>query len=447
MNFDVFISYAHQDKAAADAACAKIEADGIRCWIAPRDVPPGAEWAGAIIKAIDNCRVMVLIFSSSTNGSRQIDREAQRAFDKEKSVIPFRIEDVAPQQSLAYYLGPVHWLDALTPPLDQHLQKLSTSVKAFVQADKPSDDKEPPALQKTEARQESEAKRRADEETQRKKDVAEAQRIAEEQGRQEAEAERLAQEEKGRIRATETARLAEQETQKKRATSETAAPSKKEALRRNLTLGALGTIAVIVAIAIWFLNLAPSNNSATATQTCDQGTDANAVVAACTQLIALNPKDEIAYSNRCRAYSNVGNYSAAITDCNQAIALNPKNVIAYVNGCSVYIDLSNYTAAIADCNQAIALNPKSGDAYTDRCGAYSGLGQYRAGLTDCNQAIALNPRDGNAYFNRGGIYEKLGKNAEAIADYQQALAIDPSDQVIQNILKRLGASPGASGSR
>src|SRR5580692_9296869 len=163
MNFDVFISYAHQDKAAADAACAKIEAEGIRCWIAPRDVPPGAEWAGAIINAIDNCRVMVLIFSSSTNGSRQIDREAQRAFDKEKSVIPFRIEDVVPQKSLAYYLGPVHWLDALTPPFDQHLQKLSASVKAFVQADKPSEDKEPLTLQKTETRQEAETKRLAEE--------------------------------------------------------------------------------------------------------------------------------------------------------------------------------------------------------------------------------------------------------------------------------------------
>jgi hypothetical protein len=163
MNFDVFISYAHQDKAAADAACAKIEADGIRCWIAPRDVPPGAEWAGAIINAIDNCRVMVLIFSSSTNGSRQIDREAQRAFDKEKSVIPFRIEDVAPQKSLAYYLGPVHWLDALTPPLEKHLQKLSTSVKGFVQAETPRNDQTPQTLQKTETQQEAETKRQAEE--------------------------------------------------------------------------------------------------------------------------------------------------------------------------------------------------------------------------------------------------------------------------------------------
>src|ERR1700691_5961593 len=135
MNFDVFISYASQDKAIADAACAKLEADGIRCWIAPRDVPPGADWAGAIIDAIDHCRAMVLIFSSSANGSKQIHREVQRAFDREVPVVPFRIENIAPEKSLAYYMGPVHWLDALTLPLERHLQKLAASVKPFAQID------------------------------------------------------------------------------------------------------------------------------------------------------------------------------------------------------------------------------------------------------------------------------------------------------------------------
>jgi formylglycine-generating enzyme required for sulfatase activity len=132
MNFDVFISYPHQDKATADAACAKLEAEGIRCWIAPRDVPPGAEWAEAIVDAIDSCRAMVLIFSSNTNASRQIRREVQQAFDGEKPVVPFRIEDVVPERSLRYYMDSVHWLDALTPPLEQHLEKLAASVQALV---------------------------------------------------------------------------------------------------------------------------------------------------------------------------------------------------------------------------------------------------------------------------------------------------------------------------
>ena len=133
MNFDVFISYPHQDKATADAACAMLERAGLRCWIAPRDVPYGAEWAAAIVAAIDHCLVMVLIFSSNANESKQICREVQMAFDKGVPVMPLRIENIAPESSLAYYMGPVHWLDALTPPLEQHLQKLAVSVRAFVQ--------------------------------------------------------------------------------------------------------------------------------------------------------------------------------------------------------------------------------------------------------------------------------------------------------------------------
>jgi hypothetical protein len=134
MHFDVFISYAPEDKAMADAACAKLEAAGIRCWIAPRDCPPGSEWDGAAVDAIDHCRALVLIFSAHANQSKQVHREVQRAFDSELPVVPFRIENVAAEQSLAYYMGPALWLDALTLPLEQHFPKLVASVKPFAHA-------------------------------------------------------------------------------------------------------------------------------------------------------------------------------------------------------------------------------------------------------------------------------------------------------------------------
>jgi hypothetical protein len=130
--FDVFISYPHQDKASADAACATLEAAKIRCWIAPRDITPGVEWAEAIVGAIGLCRVMVLIFSSSANKSKQIRREVQQAFDKGLPVVPMRMENVQPTETLGYYMGPVHWLDAMTPPLEQHLQRLTESVQALL---------------------------------------------------------------------------------------------------------------------------------------------------------------------------------------------------------------------------------------------------------------------------------------------------------------------------
>ena len=134
MNFDVFISYSSKDKPAADAACAVLESSGIRCWIAPRDVMPGSEYGSAIVDAIEHCRVMVLIFSSNANESAQIRREIERAVKKGVTIIPVRIEEVEPTKSMEYFLGAIHWLDALTPPLERHLQHLATTIKAMLAA-------------------------------------------------------------------------------------------------------------------------------------------------------------------------------------------------------------------------------------------------------------------------------------------------------------------------
>jgi hypothetical protein len=138
MAHDVYISYSHVDKAAADAACATLERAGIRCWIAPRDITPGDEWSAAIIKAIDQCRAMVLIFSQNANNSRQIRREVERAITVGIPLVPVRIEDVVPTESLAYFMGTVHWLDAMTPPFENHLLKLADSLKGLLQARAPS---------------------------------------------------------------------------------------------------------------------------------------------------------------------------------------------------------------------------------------------------------------------------------------------------------------------
>ena len=65
MAHDVFLSYSEKDKVAANAACAFLERAGIRVWIAPRDLVPGAGWAESIVGAIVSARVMVLIFSEN----------------------------------------------------------------------------------------------------------------------------------------------------------------------------------------------------------------------------------------------------------------------------------------------------------------------------------------------------------------------------------------------
>jgi hypothetical protein len=132
LSYDVFISYASKDKIAADAACARMEAAGIRCWIAPRDIVPGTSYGEAIIEAIHGLKVMVLVFSSNANASAHIPKEVERAMSSGVAIIPLRIEDVAPGKSLDYFIGSVHWLDAMTPPLEKHLDSLVDTVRKLL---------------------------------------------------------------------------------------------------------------------------------------------------------------------------------------------------------------------------------------------------------------------------------------------------------------------------
>ena len=124
MAHDVFISYSTKDKTIADAVSAKLEESKIRTWIAPRDVPAGSHYAKSIINAIITCKVFILIWSENANLSNHILNEINEAFNKGITIIPFRIQDVEPTAEMRYYLGRTHWLDAIDPPLENHISAL-----------------------------------------------------------------------------------------------------------------------------------------------------------------------------------------------------------------------------------------------------------------------------------------------------------------------------------
>jgi hypothetical protein len=131
MAHDVFVSYSNKDKPVADAVVAGLENSGIRCWVAPRDITPGSSWGQAIINAIEASRFMVIILSGNSNRSKQVVREVERAVANDVIIIPFRIENIDPTGAMAYFLSTEHWLDAITPPLEEHIKKLANTIQLF----------------------------------------------------------------------------------------------------------------------------------------------------------------------------------------------------------------------------------------------------------------------------------------------------------------------------
>lgn len=131
MTHDVFISYAGEDKQVAEQVCRALEGEGVRCWIAPRDIPPGRDYEESIVEAIAASRALVLILSTHSNSSAHVRREIQHAYAEGSStqVIPFRIEHIPYSRSLSYYLGSVQWINASAPPLEQHLPQLVQALR------------------------------------------------------------------------------------------------------------------------------------------------------------------------------------------------------------------------------------------------------------------------------------------------------------------------------
>src|ERR1700735_724375 len=104
MAHDVFISHSAKDKTIADAVCATLESEGIRCWIAPRDATPGMEFGKCIIEAIKRARIMVLVFSANANASTPVRKEVERAVNHDVVILPFRVENVIPDESLEFFI-------------------------------------------------------------------------------------------------------------------------------------------------------------------------------------------------------------------------------------------------------------------------------------------------------------------------------------------------------
>ena len=127
---EVFISYSQPDHDCAFALVARLEQQGIDCWIAPRDIAPSADWAAEIMDAISSARIMILVYSANSNLSPQVRREVERAVHKQLSILTFRIENVPPSKSLEFFLSAQHWMDAFPPPREPHYARLCAYLKA-----------------------------------------------------------------------------------------------------------------------------------------------------------------------------------------------------------------------------------------------------------------------------------------------------------------------------
>jgi hypothetical protein len=125
----VFLSYSSKDFVQAMATARHLETSGISCWIAPRNISPGASYPDAIMQGIDGAPVLVAVVSDASNLSPQVHREIERALNRNRLIIPLRVQDILPSGAMEFLLSTCQWIDAYDPHLGAALNALTERVK------------------------------------------------------------------------------------------------------------------------------------------------------------------------------------------------------------------------------------------------------------------------------------------------------------------------------
>lgn len=130
----VFISHSADDEAIANEICAAIEARGVRCWIAPRDIRVGDDFLASIRAAVDAASAFVLVLSRTSIESPYVFSETEAAFSAKRPIFPIRIERVTPDHSMKLLISRYHRVDAIGAGREAGIRRLAEAVARRVAA-------------------------------------------------------------------------------------------------------------------------------------------------------------------------------------------------------------------------------------------------------------------------------------------------------------------------
>lgn len=140
MKYDVFISYSSRDQKVVEGICAYLEQYKIKCFVAYRDIPRGKPWPPYIPEALNESRMMVVVFSGNFNRSEEVDRELTIATKKKKPILTFRLSDEEFKGTKEYYLSNINWIDAFPNP-EITFGELKRNVEFLLQCTRQRNDK------------------------------------------------------------------------------------------------------------------------------------------------------------------------------------------------------------------------------------------------------------------------------------------------------------------
>ena len=129
----VFISFASVDAEIARRVVASLEASGLRCWLAERDIAPASSYPVAITEAVKNSGAVLLVLTEAANQSPHVTREVEMAFNARRPILPLRIGSTLPSSDLQYFLSRSQWLDAGAELDDEELARVEARIRELLE--------------------------------------------------------------------------------------------------------------------------------------------------------------------------------------------------------------------------------------------------------------------------------------------------------------------------
>lgn len=132
---DVFISYKSENYAIASGVREYLNRNGITTWMAPESIPGGKIYLTAIPAAISNCKLLVLVLSQECQNSKWILMEIENALKKDKTIIPYVIEQFDHNETFDFVISLPQRINAYENSSDALERLVSCIREEFADSD------------------------------------------------------------------------------------------------------------------------------------------------------------------------------------------------------------------------------------------------------------------------------------------------------------------------
>ncbi|NRF71320.1 TIR domain-containing protein [Aquincola sp. S2] len=125
----VFVSFATQNLRVAQRVVEHLEAEGIRCFFAPRDIAVGSTWQDSLSEAIAACSAVVLVLSRHAGASGHVLREVDMAVERRRTILPIQVDENEVPAALDYLLRPFQRLKSSPRVAKRDLDAVVAAVR------------------------------------------------------------------------------------------------------------------------------------------------------------------------------------------------------------------------------------------------------------------------------------------------------------------------------